>query len=129
MNTSIFKSGDKILIAAIIVIAGLVMVWNYYGAASDQGLTAVITHDSKLIKQIELSSLNRTQTIDLTNEGIHQVIRAEKGRIRFVESNCPNKTCVNTGWLTKPGDKAVCIPSHVFVKVVGEKKQTDVLAY
>lgn len=129
MNTSIFKSGDKILIVGIIVIAGLVLAWNSFGDDSNQRLTAVITHDSNLVKQIDLSGLNRTQTIDLNNEGIHQVIRAEKGRIRFIESNCPNKTCVNTGWLTKPGDQAVCIPSHMVVKVVGKKEQTDVLAY
>jgi hypothetical protein len=42
-------------------------------------------------------------------------ILAEKGRIRVLQSECPNKICVNTGWLTKPGDVAICVPGDTIV--------------
>lgn len=105
------------------------MAWNAYGPASSRHLTAVITHKSNLVQKIDLSDLNKPVYIDLNEEGIHQVIRAEKGRIRFSESDCPNKTCVKTGWLTRPGAKAVCIPSRVVITIIGDNKQVDILAY
>lgn len=129
MNTRIFKMGDTILIVSILVIAGLFMVWNTSRGSSGQQITAVITHNSNVIKKINLSELNNSEYIHLNEEGINQVIRAEKGRIRFLESDCPNKVCVKTGWLTKSGDKAVCIPSKVVIRIVGDNKQVDIFAY
>ena len=105
------------------------MAWNTLGAKSSRHLTAVITQNSSLVKKINLTDLNKPVYIDLNEEGVHQVIQAEKGRIRFSESDCPHKTCVKTGWLTKPGDKAVCIPSRVVITIVGDNKKVDVLAY
>lgn len=124
-----FKSGDKILIVGLIIIAAFLMAWNTVGANSSRHLTAVITQNSNLVKKINLTNLNKPVYIDLNEEGVHQVIQAEKGRIRFLESDCPHKTCVKTGWLTKPGDKAVCIPSRVIIAIVGDNKKVDVLAY
>lgn len=124
-----FKSGDKILIVGLIVIAACLMAWHARGGDPNQHLTAVITHDSKLVKQIDLSNLNKPDNIELNEEGVHQTIRAEKGRIRFLASDCPHKTCVKTGWLMRPGAKAVCIPSKVVITVVGDNKQVDILAY
>jgi len=129
MNIPVFKSGDKILIICMVVTAVLYMAWNTFGVDSKQQLTAVITHDSKLVKKINLSNLNQPEYINLDEEGIHQVIKAEKGRIRFLESDCPHKFCVKTGWLNKPGDRAVCIPSRVVITITGNNKKVDTLVY
>jgi hypothetical protein len=128
MNTRIFKIGDKILIVSIAILAAVFMVWNTVGVSTDKKLTAVITQNGSLIRQINLNDLNNPEYIYL-NEGINQVILAEKGRIRFIESDCPNQTCVKTGWLTKSGDRAVCIPSQVVIKIVGDNEQVDIFAY
>lgn len=124
-----FKSGDKILIIAVIVTAVLFVAWNTFRTESGEHLTAVITHQGNEIKNIDLSNLSKPEQIDLNEARIHQVIRAEKGRIRFLESDCPNQTCVKTGWLTKPGDKAVCLPSRVVITIVGDSDKIDILAY
>ena len=129
MTTNFFKSGDKILIVGLIVIAACLMAWYGRGTNPHQHLTAVITHDGKLVKRIDLSNLNKPENIELDEEGIPQTIRAEKGRIRFLASDCPHKTCVKTGWLRRPGAKAVCIPSKVVISIVGDNKPVDILAY
>ncbi len=128
MNTRIFKIGDKILIVSIAVIAVLFMAWNTYGVSPGQQITAVIKQNGNLIKQINLNDLKNPEYINLNN-GINQVILAEKGRIRFLESDCPNQTCVKTGWLTKSGDRAVCIPSKVVITIAGDNKQVDIFSY
>lgn len=124
-----FKSGDKILIIVVAVIAVLFLGWNTLRTAPGKHLTAVITHRGNVIKKMDLGNLNKPEQIDLNEAGIHQVIRAEKGRIRFLESDCPNKICVKTGWLTRPGDKAVCLPSRVVINIVGDSDKIDILAY
>lgn len=131
MNIRMFKKGDVLLIAAISVLAVLFFGWNTYGArfSANQQLTAVIKHDGQVIQHINLSSVNTTETLTFNYEGIRQVIVAEKGRIRFSESDCPDKICVKTGWLNKPGDKAVCMPSKVVITIVGENNKVDSIAY
>lgn len=128
MNIRTWKTGDKILLVSLISIAALFMVWNSLGARQEDHLTAVITQNGQLVQQIQLSDLSGPEYIYL-KAGFNQVILAEKGRIRFLESDCPNQTCVKTGWLTKPGDKAVCIPSQAVIKIVGSDPPVDILAY
>ncbi len=128
MNTRIFKTGDTILIASIAVVALLIMAWNIFGVNDGSQITAVITQNGNLIKQINLNDLKDSEPVYI-NEPIKQVILAEKGRIRFLESDCPNQICVKTGWLSKPGDRAICMPSKVVITIVGGDKQVDSVSY
>ncbi|MEQ8176441.1 MAG: NusG domain II-containing protein [Syntrophomonadaceae bacterium] len=128
MNIRTFKTGDIILIVSIAVIAVLFFAWSNYRVAPGAQLKAVITQDGKLIKSINLSALQASESVYI-NEPLKQVIVAEKGRIRFITSTCPNQTCVKTGWLTKPGDRAVCIPSKVIITIVGDNEQIDTFSY
>jgi hypothetical protein len=42
---------------------------------------------------------------------------AEGLHARIMASPCPNRICVNRGWLTAPGDTAICIPNRVAVRL------------
>jgi hypothetical protein len=42
-------------------------------------------------------------------------ISIENERARIASSPCPGQDCVRQGWLRKPGDMAVCVPSGVFI--------------
>lgn len=128
MNIPMFKTGDKILIIVLAVIAVFILAWNSFGVSSGQQVTAVITQDGKIIKQINLTALKNPESVYI-DEPVKQVIRAEQGKIRFMESDCPNQTCVKTGWLTKAGDRAVCLPSKVVVTIIGENNKIDTFAY
>lgn len=127
MNIPILKIGDKILIVSIAIIVVIFIAWNTFGAKTGEDITAVITQNSEVIKEIKLNELQDSEYIYIKGE-VNQVILAKKGMIRFLESNCPNQTCVKTGWLTKPGDKAVCIPSKVVITLTG-KQEVDIYLY
>jgi len=128
MNIPWLKTGDKILIATVTVLAAVILIWNILGASPDPDVTAVITQDGRIIKQLDLLNLNEPEYLYLTGT-VSQVIVAERGRIRFLESDCPNRTCVNSGWLTRAGDRAVCVPSRVVIKIVGKNPEMDTRAY
>ncbi len=44
-------------------------------------------------------------------------IELQGGRARIASSPCPGQDCVRQGWLTRPGDMSVCVPSGVFIVV------------
>lgn len=77
---------------------------------------AVITRDGKLVERIDLNRVKETRQIVLSGK-YHEIIEVEKGRIRFQRADCPDKICVNTGWLKEPGDVAVCMPNRTVVKI------------
>jgi len=129
MNIRLFKKGDLILIVCIVIIAALTLAWNTYSSSSSDTLTAVITQDGKVIKSINLNTVNSPFYVNINNHGIKQVIVAEKRKIRFSESDCRDKICVKTGWLTKAGDKAVCLPSATIITIVGDHKDIDSITY
>jgi hypothetical protein len=129
MNIRTFKTGDRILIIAIALIVVLFIAVNVWEAKPGEELIAVISQDNKLIRQIDLNNLEEPEYIELSNAGINQVILVEKGKIRFWQSDCPDQTCVETAWLTKTGDKAVCLPAKTVITIQGENNQVDVFSY
>lgn len=128
MNIRIFKTGDIILIVSILIAAVVFFTWNSHRAAPGQQLKAVITQDGNRIKEIYLNDLQAAESINI-EKPLKQVILAEKGRIRFLISDCPSQTCVNSGWLEKPGARAICIPSKVAITIVGDREQIDTFSY
>ncbi len=129
MGIRIFKKGDKILIVSILIIAAVFFGLKALQKDSGGDLIAVVSQDGEEIKAINLTKLEDSQTI-VIEEPLHQVLLAEKGRIRFEKSDCPNQTCVDTGWLTKAGDKAVCLPNKVVISIEGEgESEVDTFAY
>ncbi len=46
-------------------------------------------------------------------------IEVKEGRIRVLKSDCPQKICVQTGWISKPGQTIICVPNKVLIEIVG----------
>jgi hypothetical protein len=122
------KKGDLILLLGVGLIIVLLLLWNNIPAASGNRLIAEVRKDGELVKKIDLNEVSEPEYIYF-EEDIHQTILVEKGRIRFLESDCRDKICVKAGWLTKAGDKAVCMPAKTIIKINGESQQTDSIAF
>ncbi|UWG96760.1 NusG domain II-containing protein [Dehalobacter sp. DCM] len=112
------KKGNIILIGIICTTAiiGFTGLYIWKNAHSDGHLVAVITHNEKVIERIDLNKVEQPRNITISGD-YHNTIRVEKGRIRFEESDCPNKICVLTGWLKKYGDIAVCLPNKTIIEI------------
>lgn len=109
------KKGDIYLVLLVGFIVILLLGINYHNKKSTS-LIAEIRRDGNLVQRIDLNKVQKPQYIELKN-GIKMTILAEKGRIRVLHADCPKKICVKAGWLTKPGDIAVCIPSDTTVMI------------
>lgn len=109
------KKGDIGLVLLLGFIIILLLGITYHNKKSNS-LIAEIKRDGNLVQNIDLNEVQKPQYIELEN-GIKMTIVAEKGRIRVLHADCPNKICVKTGWLTEPGDIAVCVPSDTTVRI------------
>jgi len=126
----LLRKGDLWFVFSIIAVAAVIYILtgSMKTKEPDAYRIAVIRHNNAIIREIDLDCVNEPYTMEIT--GVYKnIILIEKGRIRYLESDCPNKVCVNTGWLEKPGDTAVCIPNRTFIKIEGEKNKIDGVAF
>lgn len=116
------KKGDLVLLLIGVIIA--ISVTGFYlktgEAAQDtasEHRIAVITRNGDKIAELDLNKLNKPRYFRF-HDGIDVTILAQKGSIKFVDADCPDKICVKTGTLTKPGQQAICMPSKTIVRIL-----------
>ena len=55
-------------------------------------------------------------------------VEIKDGKIRVSEAECPDKTCVRTGWLSFSAMPIVCLPNHLIIEFADENSEIDALA-
>ena len=76
------------------------------------------------------------QTIDLDKkedkyyeiQGVHGKVKVhtKNGAIAIVESNCPHKDCIYTGYVSEAGRPIICAYNQVVITIVGATTVNDV---
>jgi hypothetical protein len=122
------KKGDLVLIIGIIILSIFVTIFFKFYYNNDGEKIAVIKQNNKVIKSINLSKVKGSEEIKLTGSYTN-VILIEKGRIRFIEADCPDKVCVKKGWLSKNGQMSACIPNRALIEIKGQNSKVDGVAY
>jgi Uncharacterized protein conserved in bacteria len=122
------KKGDKIILSIIIVLIAIGFGIKYYSGRNKEGI-ASIEIDGKVYGTYDLKrSENKKFDLKLPDNE-HSTVEINNGRIRIYEANCPDKVCVRTGWISKPGEVIVCLPYKIIVKISGNKQDVDVNAF
>lgn len=117
--------GDFVICAAVLVLAGVIML-PFLFQPSDS-LTCEIKQGDEVVKTIRLAD-GYQDTITLTNGDITNVIEVDGKSVRFASSDCPDQVCVHTGTLTRAGQMAVCLPTRVVVRLIGQDAAVDAVA-
>jgi hypothetical protein len=109
------KIGDILIIVCTLILAGiLLLLWP----SGDGDLIAVVSQNGRVLHRIALSGIQEPIEIEVDG-AYHNHIIAENGRIRFDDSNCPDKICVHTGWLDRAGQSAACLPNKTLIVIEG----------
>lgn len=116
------KLGD-ILVILLVILSSVIIALSLRQEDTKQKI-AIITQNNIVIDRVSLDEDQEPCTISYEGE-YPGVIEVEKGKIRFVQAQCPDQICVNTGWIEKPGEIAVCLPSGIIIKIEGTS-QSDV---
>lgn len=112
-----------IIIGVILVFAVLFMVL-YRTKFSDQPAVAEIYYYSDLVETVKLDK--KVDKIFSIPQNSHVVFHLyEDGTLRFEESDCPDKVCINTGKIGMVGQSAACLPNGIVVKIVQKSGRTE----
>ncbi|MDF2524882.1 MAG: hypothetical protein K0R31_2523 [Clostridiales bacterium] len=124
------KKGDSILAAVLVVVIAISYGGvEMYRRAGDKGhRIAVVKQNNVEIKRIDLDAVTEPQRFKVGGK-YNNYILVENGRIRYEDADCPDKLCVKTGWQEQNGDASVCLPNQTIVKIEGENKNVDGVAF
>jgi hypothetical protein len=116
------KWGDFVIFFVIASVIALMLVLSV-PKDDEAELSAQIIKDGELLYEVNLNDIEDRQTYLLDDGDV--IIIAETGRVRFLESDCPNQICVHTGWISKANQIAACLPNRILVKIVGTNEEVD----
>lgn len=90
--------------------------------ARDQGprLVAVITVGDREVRRIDLAGARDQEFSILDETGLPITFQVKDHAIRFLESDCPDKVCINTGFLRSDLAVACCLPNQTTLFVTQE---------
>ena len=99
-------------IAAVILLAGVagcLIVMNM----PQSGVVNII-RDGKTIRTVDLNTAS-DEVFTVEYKGSSNTIEIKNGKIRVSSAECPDKTCVNMGWLSSSAAPIVCLPNHLVI--------------
>ncbi len=106
-----------ITFAAVILVCAAVWAGIFnYGSGGDT--TAVITSEGKIVEEIDLNGVGEPYEFTVENgAGGTNVVRVENGRIAVVEASCPDKVCIESGFIENGSLPIVCLPNKLSVTI------------
>jgi len=102
-----------VLLCSIIVVSAAIAILTVQAPAS----TAHVYQNGTLIKEIDLSAISGVNDYTIEENNRLNIIRAEQGRIRMYQANCPDGTCVRQGWISDGAIPIVCLPHRLVIKL------------
>ncbi len=113
---------DCLLIAALLCVSAAMLLFR--SSADDESLLVVVRKNSDEIYSCELSDAAAEKEI-CVDEEFHVVLCVMSDGVFVKSSDCEDKTCVNTGKITRSGQNIVCLPAHIVVELKGENDDFD----
>lgn len=113
--------------AAALAIASVAVISHIaFGAAvSDVGAkSAVISVDGKEYAVYRLRDFSKPERVVIDTEFGHNTLEISASGVKMLEADCPDKTDVKCGMITKPNQMLICAPNRVTVRLVGENSDT-----
>ncbi|MFW6113473.1 MAG: NusG domain II-containing protein [Actinomycetota bacterium] len=117
--------GDILLVLIVLAVSVLLICQSTAGAGGGADLDVAVSVNGEEVLVLPLDEDRPELVIDGYQGKSH--IEIAGGRVRMVDSACPEKLCVRTGWISSPGESIVCLPNRVVIEVRGGKEEPDVV--
>ena len=88
---------------------------------------AYIYSDDKLVKTIDLNSVEQPYSFVITNSsGGSNTIEVRHGEIGVTQATCPDAICGKTGFIDSPLLPIICLPNNLVIKI-SSSENTDII--
>ena len=112
------RPGDLAVAALVLLLAAAVAA--PYLLAPSRALYCEVRQDGALVRRVKLAD-GYTDSFRVEGADGFDLVEIDGRRVRIAEADCPDQVCVRTGWITRAGQAAVCLPNRVVVKLVGAR--------
>ncbi|APF27243.1 hypothetical protein NPD7_2725 [Clostridium sporogenes] len=129
------KKGDKIVIyiVSILLALSVISIIFFKFFVKSENAVAIIKQNGKIIEKIDLSKVKEKKELKINyNDKDHKgynIIEIDKGSVRFIDADCPDKVCIKSGVLKKPGETAACLPHKLIITIEKSDKEVDEVSY
>jgi hypothetical protein len=107
--------GDLLILVAVIALSAFLISASLAGAEGASGLEVVVTVNGREVLSRPLG--NGDQRLTVRGYQGESLIEISGGRVRMVDSACPDKLCARTGWISRPHESIVCLPNRVVIEL------------
>lgn len=126
-----FKPYDFILIGLSIILSFAPIVVTsvvYSNQADEQAIVAIIKINGVEVDRFTLEE-GSDQEIKTYHPSSTQYNTVEKNgdKIRIKEDNSPDQIGVKTGWISRPGQTAICLPHNFIIEILGAIPEDDLI--
>lgn len=106
---------NHLIIAVAALLLLIIYIMLVFFSYKEPATTATIFISGKEPIIIDIQNV-ANQTIDLSKDyDVNVILEVEDGKIRFLDSDCPDKTCIKRGFLKSESETAACLPNKVAV--------------
>lgn len=120
---------DKVLISVILVLAlfsyGIYFLFNREAAP----LIAEILVNGNTVTKIDLNTLSSDRLINVSGPLGTSIAEVKPGSIRMKYSPCPDRYCMETGWISRPGQVIVCVPNHIIIRINSDTDTVEKISH
>ncbi len=103
------------VLAAVLAAASALLL-----SAGSGSRVAQLIRDGEVIEEIDLSRVASEYSFTVTSEdGGYNTVTVRPGSIRVTEADCPDKICVEMGWLSDQAAPIVCLPHRLMIRLKG----------
>lgn len=126
-----FRPYDFIIIGLAILLSlapNIVTAFVYGNQTSDQSIVAIVKINGQEVDRFELEE-GADQEIKTyhPNPGQYNIIEKNGNQIRIKEDNSPDQVGVKTGWISRPGQTAICLPHGLIIEVLGTMAEDELI--
>ena len=109
----------------VVILASAALIGYLFARSATSGAPAGWVEVRALGAVVGTYPLDQDRELSVRGRLGDSKLRIEGGRVRFVDSPCPNKVCVHSGWLQDSGEFAACVPNGVSLRLIGAANGVD----
>ena len=111
-----------LVFALLAVLAAFIVCFTLFGESNGKK-TAYVYSGGVLIHRINLD--NTEKELRIETESGYNIISVADGKIGVIEADCPDKTCIKTGFTDSSFIPVICMPNRLEIVVKSEATETD----
>jgi len=110
-----------LVLGAVVIVSAILALLFWQESAS----YAHIYKNGVLTETVSLSLVTEPCTITFEDSLGTNVIEVDRGRVRMLQADCPDRTCVRQGWASGAATPIVCLPHRVVITFEGGRSDVD----